>query len=50
MCKVDNDYYKNKTIVANGIDREEDLFLCGLKTQKEWKAGVFMRKMRWNLL
>ena len=40
MKVVDEDYVR-KNISVNIIHREEDLFLCGLKTLRQWKAAVF---------
>ena len=36
--------YIRKSIDMNIIDRVEDLFLCGLKTLREWKAAVFYER------
>ena len=48
--KVGVDDYIRKRIVVNVIDREEDMFLCGLKTLQEWKAVVFYERMKWSLI
>ena len=36
--------YMRKSINVNIIDREEDLFLCGLKTLRDWKGAVFYER------
>ena len=41
VIKVGDRDYIRKNINVNVIDREEDLFLCGLETLREWKAAVF---------
>ena len=42
--KTDGDDYVRKMITVSIVDREDELFLCGLKTLIEWKAVVFYRK------
>ena len=41
VVKFGDGNYVKKSIIVNVIDREEDLFLCGFKTLREWKAAVF---------
>ena len=48
--KVGNDDYIKKRIVAYVIDRVEDLFLCQLKTLKEWKTVVFYKRKETDLI
>ena len=42
--KTDGDDYVRKIITVSIVDREDELFLCGLKTLIEWKAVVFYEK------
>ena len=42
--KTDSDDYIRKMITVRIVDREDELFLCGLKTLIEWKAAVFYEK------
>ena len=44
IMKAGEDDYVKKIISVNVIDREEDLFLCRLKTLREWKSAVFYEK------
>ena len=44
VMKVEDEDYVRKIIDMNVIYREVDLFLCGLKTLREWKASVFYEK------
>ena len=39
--KSENGDHIKKMITISIIDREEDLFLCGLKKLKQWRAAVF---------
>ena len=41
IMKVGDKDYIRKIICVNVKAREEDLFLCELKTLREWKAAVF---------
>ena len=42
--KTQNDDYIRKVVTVSIVDREDELFLCGLKTLIEWKAVVFYEK------
>ena len=42
--KTENDDYIRRMITVSIVDREDELFLCGLKTLIEWKAAVFYEK------
>ena len=42
--KTDCDDYIRKMVTVSIVDREDELFLCGLKTLIEWKAAVFYEK------
>ena len=42
--KTENDDYIRRMITVSIVDREDELFLCGLKTLIEWKAAVFYDK------
>ena len=50
IMKAGEDDCIKKIISVNVIDREKDLFLCGLKTLREWNLWYFMRRMKWNLV
>ena len=39
--KTENDDYIRRMIKVSIVDREDELFLCGLKTLIEWKVAVF---------
>ena len=41
VMEVESGHYIKKLIMVSIIEREEDLFLCGLKTLRDWKAVVF---------
>ena len=47
--KTDGDYYVRKMITVSHVDREDKLFLCGLKTLIEWKVVVFYEKSKMML-
>ena len=42
--KTDNDDFIMKMVTVSVVDREDELFLCGLKTLMEWKAAVYYEK------
>ena len=42
--KTENDDYIRRIITVSIVDREDELFLCGLKTLIEWKAAVFYER------
>ena len=42
--KTENDDYIRKMVIASIVNREDELFLCGLKALIEWKAAVFYEK------
>ena len=42
--KTDNDDFMMKMVTVSVVDREDKLFLCGLKTLMEWKAAVSYEK------
>ena len=42
--KTEKDDYIRRMITVSIVDREDELFLCGLKTLIEWKAAVFYEK------
>ncbi len=42
--RTDDDDFTKKMITISVVDRDDDLFLCGLKTLMEWKAAVFYEK------
>ena len=42
--KTENDDYIRKVVTVSILDREDELFLCGLKTLIEWKAAVYYEK------
>ena len=42
--KTDNDDFIMKMVTVSVVDREDELFLCGLKTLMEWKAAVYYKK------
>ena len=42
--KTENDYYIRRRITVSIVYREDELFLCGLKTLIEWKAAVFYER------
>ena len=44
--KTENDDYIRRMITVSIVDREDELFLCGLKTLIEWKAAVFYEEVR----
>ena len=44
IIKVDNGDYIKREIIANVIEKEEDLFLCRLKNLKKLKAVVFFEE------
>ena len=37
--KTDNDGFMRKMVTVSVVDRDDELFLCGLKTLMEWKAA-----------
>ena len=39
--RTDNGDFMMKIVTVSVIDREDELFLCGLKTLMEWKAAVY---------
>ena len=41
---TENDDYIRRIITVSIVDREDELFLCGLKTLIEWKAAVFYER------
>merc|ERR1711996_34117 len=44
MMRTDDDSFMKKMITISVVNRDDDLFLCGLKTLMEWKAAVFYEK------
>merc|ERR1711895_316254 len=42
--KTGNYDYIRKIITVTIVEREDELYLCGLKTLIEWKAAVFYEK------
>ena len=46
VVKVEDGDYIKREVVANIVDKEEELFLCGRKTLQEWKAAVFFEENR----
>merc|ERR1712089_31736 len=42
--RTDDDSFIKKMITISVVNRDDDLFLCGLKTLMEWKAAVFYEK------
>merc|ERR1712089_32475 len=42
--KTDSDDYIRKMITVSIVDKDDELFLCGLKTLIEWKAAVFYER------
>ena len=42
--KTDGEDYVRKLITISIVDREDELFLCGLKILLEWKVAVFYEK------
>ena len=42
--KTENDDYIKNMVTVSIVNREDELFLCGLKTLIEWKAAVFYEK------
>ena len=42
--KTEKDDYIRRIITVSIVDREHELFLCGLKTLIEWKAALFYEK------
>ena len=42
--KTEDDDFIMKTVTISMIDREDELFLCGLKTLMEWKAAIHFDK------
>merc|ERR1712138_17721 len=42
--RTDDDSFVKKMITISVVNRDDDLFLCGLKTLMEWKAVVFYEK------
>ena len=38
--KTDNDDFIMKMVTVSVVDREDELFLCGLKTLMDWKAVI----------
>ena len=42
--RTDNDDFMMKMVTVSVVDREDELFLCGLKTLMEWKAAVYYEK------
>ena len=42
--KTENDDYIRKMITVSIVDREYELFVCGMKTLIEWKAAGFYEK------
>ena len=48
--KTDDDDYARKMITVSIVDREDELFLCGLKMLIEWKVAVFYEKSEFFLM
>ncbi len=44
--KTENDDYIRRMITVSIVDREDELFLCGLKTLIEWKVAVFYERSK----
>ncbi len=42
--KTENDDYIRRIITVSIVDREDELFVCGLKTLIEWNAAVFYQR------
>ena len=42
--KTDNDDFIMKMVTVSVVDREDELFLCGLKTLMDWKAVLHFEK------
>ena len=42
--RTDNDDFMMKMVTVSVVYREDELFLCGLKTLMEWKAAVYYEK------
>merc|ERR1711881_5761 len=42
--RTDDDSFVKKMITISVVNRDDDSFLCGLKTLMEWKAAVFYEK------
>ena len=46
IVKVEDGDYIKREVVANIVEKEEELFLCGRTTLQEWKAAVFFDENR----
>ena len=44
--RTDDDGFMRKMIIVSIVDRDDELFLCGLKTLMEWKATVYYEKCK----
>ena len=42
--KTDNDAFIMKMVTVSVVDRDDELFLCGLKTLMDWKAELHYEK------
>ena len=42
--KTESDDYIRRMITVSIVDKDDELFLCGLKTLIDWKAAVFYEK------